>query len=446
MLETTRAGEELSAPQYRNLGFVVVTPNGPSDGGDFGPLTPGTRTAGIQEAVDAATQSFRNLFIAGVQAAGRSREDFLSWDPDKGWLPTGEKRWYYTQETIRIPPTQGFRIDACQTLIMYQGSGGAVLHIDSCMDARYRFGILVQNKRQQHEEDGAVVLVRPERPVPMDGFAVVTDSTFEFSSLSGGGLFDFDTWSIVRKPYGGGLVLDATVAPVLYNRFSVSAILLAERNVYLTGEKCHNNWLQVLHNQQSITHLQLGDEHSQPSCNRIDMSINANQLDGSTGARIFGHSNFLTLDIQKASPGRDIVFEPSARDNIVTVATEFQPLGSSNPARKRGALLERNHLTCTNRAVEPTNRIITARAWGFNVETPPVPPSGEVVTNRNVAPVDIIIVAPGEVSTWSLTDTRGATLHLEHGLRCGQQVTLQPGEVIGLTYVIAPQWRWKAAG
>lgn len=34
--------------------FVVVTPNGPSDGGDYGPNTPGTVTGGIQEAINAA--------------------------------------------------------------------------------------------------------------------------------------------------------------------------------------------------------------------------------------------------------------------------------------------------------------------------------------------------------------------------------------------------------
>ena len=34
--------------------FVLVTPNGPSDGGNFGPNTPGTTTAGIQEAINGA--------------------------------------------------------------------------------------------------------------------------------------------------------------------------------------------------------------------------------------------------------------------------------------------------------------------------------------------------------------------------------------------------------
>ena len=41
-------------PFWRLYGkpFVTVTPNGPDDGGDFGPNTPGTQTAGIQEAIN----------------------------------------------------------------------------------------------------------------------------------------------------------------------------------------------------------------------------------------------------------------------------------------------------------------------------------------------------------------------------------------------------------
>ena len=34
--------------------FVTVTQNGPDDGGDFGPYTPGTQTSGIQEALNYA--------------------------------------------------------------------------------------------------------------------------------------------------------------------------------------------------------------------------------------------------------------------------------------------------------------------------------------------------------------------------------------------------------
>ncbi|MGD2157058.1 MAG: hypothetical protein PVG14_00575 [Anaerolineales bacterium] len=436
----------LENDRYRRLGFVVVTPYGPDDGGDFGPNTPGTRTAGIQEAIDYATSHFLNLFIAGVQSGTSGRGEFLYWTSDRGWVPIegAKHRWYYTHEPIRVPPTHGFRIDARQAIIVYEGSGGAVLQIDSCMDAHYRFGILVQNKRRDHEEDGAVVLIKPERPVPLDNFAVATDSTFEFSSLSGGGLFDFDSWQIVRKPYGGGLVLDASRAPILYNRFFVSAILLAEKNVYLTGKKCSNNWIHVMHNQQSTTHLQIGDEHSQPSNNRFDMSINANQLEDSTGARIFGHSNLLTIDIQKASPGRDIVFETTARDNVVTALTHFYPPGSSNPTRNQTSLTELKELSVTNLAKEPTNRITSSRSAGFKIPTPNFPSSGEKLVNRTCHKIEAMIVEPGQVSNWSLIDANGESLVINGGISAGQGISLEPGDQITFTYTSAPEWRWRA--
>ena len=40
--------------------FVYVTLEGPDDGGDFEPSTPGTRTSGIQEALDYAIANCRD--------------------------------------------------------------------------------------------------------------------------------------------------------------------------------------------------------------------------------------------------------------------------------------------------------------------------------------------------------------------------------------------------
>ena len=45
--------------------WVQVTLQGPEDGGDFGPLTPGTRTSGLQEAIDCAHAQGRDVYIWG---------------------------------------------------------------------------------------------------------------------------------------------------------------------------------------------------------------------------------------------------------------------------------------------------------------------------------------------------------------------------------------------
>ena len=43
-----------------SFGYIVVTPDGPKDGGDFGKHTPGTKTAGIQEAIHYAIAAKKN--------------------------------------------------------------------------------------------------------------------------------------------------------------------------------------------------------------------------------------------------------------------------------------------------------------------------------------------------------------------------------------------------
>lgn len=57
---------------YRHRACVVVTPQGPTDGGDFGPNTPGTKTSGLQEAINHAREFQRDVYIAG----GGAKEAF----------------------------------------------------------------------------------------------------------------------------------------------------------------------------------------------------------------------------------------------------------------------------------------------------------------------------------------------------------------------------------
>jgi hypothetical protein len=46
--------------------YVLVTPQGPTDGGDFGPNTPGTSTAGIQEAINSLRGTYGLVKITGT--------------------------------------------------------------------------------------------------------------------------------------------------------------------------------------------------------------------------------------------------------------------------------------------------------------------------------------------------------------------------------------------
>lgn len=49
----------------RQLGYVVVSPSGPTDGGDFGNDTPGTQTGGLQEAFNTAVALGKDVYIVG---------------------------------------------------------------------------------------------------------------------------------------------------------------------------------------------------------------------------------------------------------------------------------------------------------------------------------------------------------------------------------------------
>ena len=64
--------------------------------------------------------------------------------------------------------------------------------------------------------------------------------------------------------------------------------------------------------------------------------------------------------------------------------------------------------------------------------------------NRNPYPVEVIILAPGQVTGWTLGDALGNEQPVEAPLRAGERFTLQPGDSLGLTYVEPPAWRWKA--
>ena len=76
------------APRANRL---FVTPDGPEDGGDFGPRTPGTKTSGLQEAFDAAKARGMDLYIAGG-----------SWTAEKT-----RPIVYVLHETLRIPVDAG---------------------------------------------------------------------------------------------------------------------------------------------------------------------------------------------------------------------------------------------------------------------------------------------------------------------------------------------------
>jgi hypothetical protein len=132
------------------------------------------------------------------------------------------------------------------------------------------------------------------------------------------------------------------------------------------------------------------------------------------------------LDVGGSAENKGIVFEPESRDNIV------------NAIRLAHGY--------TNAATHPTNRIVSGVPAGFQVDTPEMPASGQVVTNRNPYEVQVTFVESGDVTEWALFDANGASQTIPAGIHSGQNVTLGPGDGISLTSNRPPTWRWRSLG
>ena len=126
----------------------------------------------------------------------------------------------------------------------------------------------------------------------------------------------------------------------------------------------------------------------------------------------------------KRAPGKDLVFEPDARDN--TVYAFALPNG------------------VTNAAQNPTNRLIMNQPVGFDVSTPGVSASDADIVNDSAHLVQAIILSPGNVSKWTLTDAQGNAQTISAGLSAGQTLLLEAGDRVRFSYMEPPTWKSKA--
>lgn len=430
--------------------WICVTPEGPDDGGDFGPRTPGTRTSGLQEALEQAHACCRDVYLCG----------------GRGGLHRGEgvaRNIYLLDETLRVPWSQDFRLDGGNCLLLYRRESGSAIHLDSQMNCRYKFGLVVSNSKDP------VVLLKPQTPGP-DDFAVITASLFDFSAICSG------------HPQGVSLQLDSGQGMIVNSRIFAEETNSTGTGVYLTdgggaGQWLCNNQLQVMYGNQyhagdHCIGLRLGDPGSKKILdNRLELSFHAPRgayfdeekkayvtredfvPKQAIGAQIWAQRNALTLSFYgKRAPGHDLVFGPDAREN--TVHTSALPNGLTNNARV------------------PTNRLVTHRPVGFEIPTPPVPASGEWVINATCFAAQILIIEPGAVSQWTIEEAERLPQWLPYnlslvdnlrrpprpeppspsplsqtipaGLFPGQGMVLEPGEKLKLTYTRPPAWRWKA--
>ncbi len=361
--------------------------------GDFGPATPGTRTAGWQEALDACVEQKRDLYVKG------------------GW--GGRDAVYHVSETIRIPPTQDFHIDGGVYVVNWTGPADRdLLVVDSGMDCHFSFGILV------YGGNGAALRVRPEHPVPIDNFAAFVDSDIRVSSIA-----DPRPFERGRREGGAGVVFDTEKASITHADFSFTAVLNfatcivapdAGRGFTLNSVSCAH-----LHtNADSSTLLDIGRQSRQ---NVFDMRIGVDQGAADvTGVRVRGRNNELRVNTRGGfSDGRHVVFEESASGNQL------------NLSHRDTVFIPEKFLT--DRAVTPTNQVTWAGA------PPPIREidgtAGEFVYVQRLFPAVLRIVG-GNVS--SVVLVRGDD-HVSYPPATERELVLSVGDTVRITSTAPPR-------
>lgn len=385
------------------MGYVVVTPEGPLDGGDFGPYTPGTRTGGIQEAIDYARSLIppRNVWISGAQD-GQAME-----------------AQYITYETIRVPRSQGFIIDGGYYVIRHRARSGAAIHVDSAMNCKYHLGLVCSNATAP-----GVILLRPEMLFPIDTWADCGLTVLDFRAEA--------TLSSVQ-PGTVGLMIDAEKGHIYGNEIMVHEVASNGLGVKVQSHGKHpilNNKVKVTRNHGNLAQMEIGDEQTPTGnivANQFEVEMASDGMTTATGLRLAsGQDNLVTIfDSIGMAQRQDLIIGPKARQNHITA--------------------QRLDAGFTNEAEQPTNRLTLTDPAKLKVETPPVPATGQALMNRNPFTVEVTITQPGQVSVWSLTDSIGEKQDIAAPLIAGQQVRLAPGDSIQLTYDTPPAWRWRVA-
>ena len=282
---------------------IVVSPDGPSDGGDFGPHTPGTQTSGLQEALDAAKARGQDLYIAGG-----------SWTADKT-----RPIVYNLNTTLRVPWMQNFRLDSGNCVLNYTPTPGDAVVFDSQMSCSYRFGLIVSRS------DGAVVRLRPTTAGP-DRFKIITSTEFVFNALvcgGGGGAWPggkpYDTRLDPARQFSGtGLTLDGTAGAIDANKITVVETVGCATGLEISGAATRNTIEEVnIHLCRDGVRVG-GVRDGRPADNRIEAFVDSQGIEPSSAVAIFGSRNHLTLSVRRVADhaGPDLEFGASAADNL----------------------------------------------------------------------------------------------------------------------------------
>jgi hypothetical protein len=219
-----------------NLGFVTVSPNGPDDGSDYGPYTPGTQTSGLQEAINAAIAANKDVYYIGGTISSivsvSSGYEFV------------QDTVYNLSQTLYFPPAKNFRFTGGNAVFNYtQSSINPLVRVDSQSGSELRFPLIVGTAAQA---TSALLLVDPQSQLA-DGTIQFAASRISCQALVGGGnVFG------AAQGKGHGLVLQANAGQIVGNEFYVTEIVACETGIHVSGSnRLEHNTFQCVFNHLS---------------------------------------------------------------------------------------------------------------------------------------------------------------------------------------------------
>ena len=386
--------------ELHNLGYIVISPNGPKDGGDFGRHTPGTQTSGLQEAFNFAKNSIREVYVIGGSVTG-----------------TDKPVVYNLDTTLHIPWGQNAHCDGGNYVLNFTQTSGDCLLLNSQMTSDLKFGSV----HAPNLESGALVKIKPAATGP-DGFIAFGARRVRLGSIIAGPKGKDKEGRVV------GLHIDASFGAICAPYISTTQIKNCDVGILLDPVEGGHGILDCVIESPIIENCNTGIQVNSGFFNRINVSMASGDVSGTViGANIAGgYENTYTLSWQSDfEAGKALVFGSGARDNLV-YAMNLPTDG------------------VTNNATRPTNRIIPLKPVGFNLTTPAVPENNVDVENRQSYPVWVTVLTPGEVTSWTVTDSNGTSHTVSSGLLAGQAFHFEPGEKIKFTYTQPPTWKWKA--
>ena len=401
--------------------YIYVTVNGPDDGGDFGPHTPGTKTSGIQEAVDYAINNQCYVFICGAMGGMHDGRE----------IPGNV---YNLQETLRIPWSQDFEIRGGTYVLNYELRSGDAVCIDSMMNCSFDFGIIGART------DGAAIRVKPQTKGP-DDFIIAIASKVTFAAL-------------VNHGPGYGLILDSEKGPIVHSRFTGQEINSTHCMLKITdnggkGSGVYNNDIEFLfgnmdHSLGESNGLIIGEEGTRNiAYNRIRCSI------CSPRGVYFDETEKAYIPLKDFHQRKEIALADIYAQNNrfdLQFSTNFHP-GTEVLLREsaEGNTLMLNGGKCLrvdNRALG-RNDAIRPQSSGGLLETPDMPLSNVFLRNPYPWTALVYITDSGKISSWEIINSQNERLHFDGGLFTGQMITLQSGDSIRFKYTEPVKWIWR---